>query len=90
MTIDCAARVHLCRAACCRLYEVPGKYSPSPGGRCESLAKDQSCGVYLTRPGACRAFDCRGDERIWKDFEKRLPAEDLERRLRGDGPAPTR
>lgn len=30
------------------------------------------CAVREHRPLACRAFDCRGDQRIWIDFEKRV------------------
>lgn len=31
------------------------------------------CKVYLTRPTTCRTFTCQNDERIWIDFEKRIP-----------------
>lgn len=37
------------------------------GGGC------MSCGVYENRPMTCRKFDCRKDERIWEDFDKRIP-----------------
>jgi hypothetical protein len=30
--------------------------------------------VYAQRPGACRAYDCRHDPRVWIDFEARIPA----------------
>jgi Fe-S-cluster containining protein len=33
-----------------------------------------ACEVYAHRPAACRLFDCRGDERIWIDFDRRIPA----------------
>jgi Fe-S-cluster containining protein len=32
------------------------------------------CTVYQHRPATCRLYDCREDERIWKDFEARIPA----------------
>lgn len=32
------------------------------------------CTVYGERPAPCRAFDCREDERIWLDFERRIVA----------------
>jgi Fe-S-cluster containining protein len=34
-----------------------------------------ACRVYANRPATCRRFDCRKDERIWKDFERRIPAD---------------
>jgi len=39
-----------------------------------SDTSSRSCGVYAQRPALCRAYDCRGDARIWSDFEKRIPA----------------
>lgn len=44
-------------------------------GYCSHLKRETGgCGEYQHRPAACRGFDCRGDERIWLDFEKRIPA----------------
>lgn len=34
------------------------------------------CGVYGQRPNTCRAYTCRNDERIWKDFAARIPNEE--------------
>ena len=31
------------------------------------------CATYEQRPGLCRSYDCRGDSRIWVDFERRIP-----------------
>jgi hypothetical protein len=31
------------------------------------------CTVYEARPIPCRGFDCRQDQRIWLDFEARIP-----------------
>lgn len=32
------------------------------------------CTIYEHRPAVCRQYDCRGDARVWIDFEKRIPA----------------
>lgn len=40
-------------------------YAPPGGGGCD---------VYDRRPWVCRVYDCRGDRRVWEDFEKRIPA----------------
>lgn len=42
--------------------------------RCVCMNDEGACTVYDHRPGACRAYDCRGDERVWIDFEARIPA----------------
>jgi len=34
----------------------------------------RGCQVYAHRPAQCRTYDCRGDKRIWLDFERRIPA----------------
>jgi len=31
------------------------------------------CTTYDHRPGLCRRYDCRGDDRIWVDFDRRIP-----------------
>ena len=33
------------------------------------------CTVYDHRPAVCRGYSCRNDKRIWKDFDKMIPAE---------------
>lgn len=43
-------------------------------GYCGCLGSDGRCTVYADRPGTCRAYDCRGDPRVWIDFEARIPA----------------
>lgn len=43
-------------------------------GTCACRAADGACTVYEHRPGACRAYDCRHDARIWIDFDARIPA----------------
>lgn len=32
------------------------------------------CTVHQYRPRVCRVYDCRNDERVWIDYEKRIPA----------------
>jgi hypothetical protein len=34
------------------------------------------CGVYGHRPKICRTYDCRKDRRIWRDFERRILADE--------------
>jgi Fe-S-cluster containining protein len=42
-------------------------------GYCTHLDKCTGrCSVYARRPIPCRGYDCRKDQRIWLDFEKRL------------------
>ncbi|HZS41326.1 MAG TPA: YkgJ family cysteine cluster protein [Polyangia bacterium] len=36
--------------------------------------KTLGCTIYAKRPAACRGFDCRGDARVWLDFDARIPA----------------
>lgn len=46
-----------------------------PDGYCvHNDSGGHGCSVYEERPAPCRAFDCRGDDRIWLDYEKRIPA----------------
>lgn len=42
--------------------------------RCVCMDDAGACTVYAQRPGACRAYDCRQDPRVWIDFEARIPA----------------
>jgi hypothetical protein len=88
--IDCANRISLCDAACCKMHfplttedlqegkirwDVGHPYVIAQGddGWCVHLDRQtRTCGVYEARPSACRTYDCRGDSRIWLDFEKRI------------------
>ena len=88
--IDCAARIPLCGARCCSFevtlsaqavavrsvpFEVHTPYAlPRDNGRCVCMNDDGACAIYEQRPGACRAYDCRHDPRVWIDFEARIPA----------------
>lgn len=94
--IDCENRVHLCRAACCRLTvglstedvkegvlrwetHMPYALARARDGYCVHMARDSCrCTVYDHRPIPCRAYDCRSDERIWIDFDKRIPNPNVE------------
>ncbi|HEX8652915.1 MAG TPA: YkgJ family cysteine cluster protein [Pyrinomonadaceae bacterium] len=95
--IDCENRVHLCKAACCRLrfplseqdleegivkWDLPHPYliARRKDGYCSHLAEGSChCTVYENRPLPCRVYDCRKDERIWADFEKRIVSPGLEK-----------
>ncbi len=88
--IDCENRLHLCKAACCRLPFALSKQDVQEGivkwdlgqpylnardadGYCAHLNKCSGhCTVYAQRPIPCRGYDCRKDERIWIDFEKKV------------------
>ena len=94
--IDCENRVHLCRAACCRLTvglstedvkegllrwetHMPYALAHARDGYCVHMEPGTCrCTVYEHRPIPCRAYDCRKDERIWVDFEKRIPNPNVE------------
>jgi Fe-S-cluster containining protein len=88
--IDCASRLHLCRARCCTLphllsvqdlderivrwdYGRPYRIARGASGHCVHQ-EGGICSIYAARPGACRAYDCRRDRRIWVDFEREIPA----------------
>lgn len=43
-------------------------------GTCVCKGGDGACTIYERRPGACRAYDCRYDARIWIDFDAKIPA----------------
>jgi len=36
------------------------------------------CTAHGFRPRVCRVYDCRHDERVWIDYEKRIPAAPIE------------
>jgi hypothetical protein len=104
--IDCENRVHLCKAACCRLafgltkqdveegavrwdFARPYMIARGSDGYCVHLDRgEHKCGIYERRPVPCRGYDCRQDERIWADFEARIPSPDLEKLFTED-PAET-
>jgi Fe-S-cluster containining protein len=38
----------------------------------------RGCTAHAFRPRVCRVYDCRTDERIWLDYDKRIPVPPLE------------
>ena len=43
-------------------------------GYCTHLDRENGqCREHAHRPATCRGFDCRGDARIWIDFDARIP-----------------
>jgi hypothetical protein len=42
--------------------------------KCVCMNVEGACTIYERRPGACRAYDCRHDARVWIDFDARIPA----------------
>lgn len=47
-----------------------------PDGYCTHAdPRDGHCRVHAHRPVVCREYDCRKDDRIWKDFEARVPSD---------------
>ena len=95
--IDCASRVHLCKASCCRLpfalsrqdleervvrwnFELPYMIDQDEDGYCVHHDRcSGGCTIYAQRPVPCRGYDCRNDQRIWLDFENRIPNPAVER-----------
>jgi Fe-S-cluster containining protein len=53
----------------------PYRLARGPDGYCGHLGRDDArCQRYEHRPATCRAYSCRTDQRIWLDFEARIPA----------------
>ena len=83
--IDCAARLPICKAACCRLHFALSVEEVERGGplrwelghpyfnrhNADGYCHqwDDGCGIYDERPSVCRSYTCAGDDRIWKDFD---------------------
>lgn len=58
-------------------YATPYRIRQREDGYCVHSDPDgRFCQVYAQRPAVCRGYDCRDDERIWLDFERRIPAAD--------------
>jgi Fe-S-cluster containining protein len=58
-----------------RADDAGSRHPHESDGQCSHLdRKTHGCTIYQQRPAACRGFDCRGDSRIWLDFEKRIIA----------------
>jgi len=53
----------------------PYRLRRDPDGYCSNLGRaDARCQRYDHRPGTCRSYSCRNDQRVWIDFEARIPA----------------
>lgn len=60
-------------------FSHPYMIRRAAGGYCTHLDEGVlRCNIYAQRPVPCRAYNCRSDQRIWADFEKRLPSPELE------------
>jgi len=56
-------------------YGSPYYLAVGKDGYCVHIDRETlRCGIYEHRPAACRTYSCRNDERIWKDFEAKIPA----------------
>ncbi len=91
--IDCASRIDVCKAACCRMsfhlsrqdleenqvrWDVarPFHIARRADGYCTHVdPADGHCRVHAHRPAVCREYDCRQDDRIWKDFDTCVPSD---------------
>lgn len=49
---------------CCKVYDVPATESPA-GAWCRHCRPGQGCGVWPTRPDACREFFCNWITQEW-------------------------
>ena len=55
--------------------EEPYVIRHEPDGFCSHLDRQTLfCTIHAQRPATCRGYDCRGDQRVWLDFEARIPA----------------
>jgi Fe-S-cluster containining protein len=53
----------------------PYVLSRGPDGYCAYIDRGSGgCTCYAERPAICRTYDCRKDERVWLDFDQRIPA----------------
>ena len=58
-------------------YANPYRMRRRADGYCvHSGEGTHACTVYDLRPATCRSYDCRDDDRIWDDFERRILAPD--------------
>jgi Fe-S-cluster containining protein len=85
--VDCAARMPVCQAVCCRMkfalsqdevekgrvkWDIGHPYvirQDSNGYCCHNDGATRGCTVYEDRPRLCQRYSCRGDDRIWTDFD---------------------
>ena len=103
--VDCATRLPVCQAVCCRLkfalsqdeiergrvkWDIGHPYvirQESSGYCSHNDCGSRSCSIYEDRPRLCREYSCRGDKRIWTDFEHMVLNADWITQHLGDGDA---
>lgn len=55
--------------------DQPYRMARGPDGYCGHLGRDDAkCQRYEHRPATCRIYSCRTDQRVWLDFDARIPA----------------
>jgi Fe-S-cluster containining protein len=63
-------------------YSYPYSIAQDQDGYCIHFDRSNcKCTIYENRPLACRAYDCRGDKRIWLDFENKVLNPEMRSRL---------
>lgn len=87
--LDCLALAPICKMRCCGRFDVELSAQDIADGiqwelEAPYLLKrnnefciylgESGCGCYELRPGQCRSYDCRSDDRIWLDFENKILA----------------
>lgn len=56
-------------------YGNPYWIRQGPDGYCvHSDSATRACTIHAQRPHVCRRYDCRRDQRVWIDFDARIPA----------------
>jgi len=52
----------------------PYRIAQGADSYCVHLDRERKCcSIYEARPLTCRTYDCRKDDRIWVDFDRRIP-----------------
>jgi Fe-S-cluster containining protein len=102
--VDCAERMPICKAVCCRLdfalsiREIEGGHARWDLGRPYFIRREKDgncshrcgsgCNIYAQRPQVCRRYSCEHDERIWKDFANKQLNTEWIEQNLGDQPGP--
>ena len=98
---DCEKRVHICKQACCRIFDIhlnaneveSGKHDWNPRSP-YSLHKNHKgcvnlvqgqCTIYQNRPVTCYTYSCQKDSRIWADYANMVLNPSLRQRLISTG-----
>jgi hypothetical protein len=67
-------------------FARPYMIKQSQDGYCVHLDRQGCrCSVYAHRPVPCRAYDCRNDQRIWVDFERKIVNPELDKLFQHNG-----